>query len=308
MDPLTEDRSPPSHQRARDRFLPAESPLLMSTQQLRVFQRGDTGRKTPAYIRLRRACIFISTAALTVAGCYEMYEVLQVGGVTILEWMVLVLFVMLFAWIAFSFMSALAGFAVLLFSSRTRLASIRTRRFRPSAAEMRCCCRPTMKIPIGSWLAFGQCTSRSINPDMVQASTGLCSATRPTRRYGSRKRNAFCNSAADLGAANIYYRHRRENTARKSGNIEDWIKRFGAAYDHMIILDADSLMTGDTIVRLASAMEAHPAVALIQTLPIVVNAKTLFARLQQFSGRLIRPADRRGHRMVARLRRQLLGA
>jgi membrane glycosyltransferase len=80
-----------------------------------------------------------------------------------------------------------------------------------------------------------------------------------------------------------------ENTARKSGNIEDWIKRFGAGYDHMIILDADSLMTGDTIVRLVSAMEGHPGVALIQTLPIVVNARTLFARLQQFSGRLYGP-------------------
>ena len=52
----------------------------------------------------------------------------------------------------------------------------------------------------------------------------------------------------------------------------------------MIILDADSLMIGDTIVRLAAAMEAHPTVALIQTLPIVVNSRTLFARLQQFSG------------------------
>ena len=57
----------------------------------------------------------------------------------------------------------------------------------------------------------------------------------------------------------------------------------------MIILDADSLMTGETIVRLASAMERHPAVALIQTLPIVVNARTLFGRLQQFSGRLYGP-------------------
>ena len=57
----------------------------------------------------------------------------------------------------------------------------------------------------------------------------------------------------------------------------------------MIVLDADSLMTGDTIVRLAAAMEAHPEVALIQTLPIVVNARTLFARLQQFSGRLYGP-------------------
>jgi membrane glycosyltransferase len=99
----------------------------------------------------------------------------------------------------------------------------------------------------------------------------------------------FLRLRRDLGASNIYYRHRRENIARKSGNIEDWIKRFGSSYDHMIILDADSLMTGDTIVRLASAMETHPAVALIQTLPIVVNAKTLFARLQQFSGRLYGP-------------------
>ena len=67
------------------------------------------------------------------------------------------------------------------------------------------------------------------------------------------------------------------------------MKRFGAGYDHMIILDADSLMSGDTIVRLAAAMERHPRVALIQTLPIVVNARTLFARVQQFAGRLYGP-------------------
>jgi membrane glycosyltransferase len=99
----------------------------------------------------------------------------------------------------------------------------------------------------------------------------------------------FLRLREDLRAKNIFYRHRPENIARKSGNIEDWIKRFGAGYDHMIILDADSLMTGDTIVRLVSAMERHPGVALIQTLPIVVNARTLFARLQQFSGRLYGP-------------------
>jgi membrane glycosyltransferase len=99
----------------------------------------------------------------------------------------------------------------------------------------------------------------------------------------------FLQFRRETGAENVYYRHRRENTARKSGNIEDWIKRFGAGYDHMIILDADSLMTGDTIVRLAAALEKHPEVALIQTLPIVVNARTLFARLQQFSGRLYGP-------------------
>ena len=58
---------------------------------------------------------------MTMAGCYEMYEVVQVGGVTFLEWMVLGLFVLLFAWISLSFMSTLAGFAVLLFRARDRL-------------------------------------------------------------------------------------------------------------------------------------------------------------------------------------------
>jgi membrane glycosyltransferase len=48
-------------------------------------------------------------------------------------------------------------------------------------------------------------------------------------------------------------------------------------------------MTGDTVVRLAGAMERHPRVALIQTLPMIVNARTLFAKLQQFAGRLYGP-------------------
>lgn len=104
------DRDPELHlQRSRQQFLPAESPLPMTSQQLRAFQRGEPEARTAGYMLVRRAFIFVSTAALTSAGCYEMYEVVQVGGVTVLEWMVLILFVTLFAWIAFSFSSALAG-------------------------------------------------------------------------------------------------------------------------------------------------------------------------------------------------------
>ena len=101
----------------------------------------------------------------------------------------------------------------------------------------------------------------------------------------------------DVGsAATIFYRHRPENTARKSGNIEDWVRRFGANYECMLILDADSLMTGDSVVRLVAAMEAHPKAALIQTLPVIVNARSLFARWQQFAGsvRPLRPRERCG--------------
>jgi membrane glycosyltransferase len=290
MDTLTQDdRLEFLHHEPHRRFLPPESPLPMSKQQLRAYQPGETVAKFPVHVTLRRVFIFAGTAAMTGAGCYEMYEVVQVGGVTALEWMVLVLFVMLFAWIAFSFMSAIAGFAVLLFGARDLL-GIDPAAPLPSINSKNAMLLPTYNEDPYRIMARLRAMCESVGQSGDGASFDwfvLSDTTNPAVWIAEEK--CFLRLRHDLGATNIYYRHRRENTARKSGNIEDWIKRFGAGYDHMLILDADSLMTGDTIIRLTSAMERHPGVALIQTLPIVVNARTLFAKLQQFSGRLYGP-------------------
>ena len=48
-------------------------------------------------------------------------------------------------------------------------------------------------------------------------------------------------------------------------------------------------MEGETLVRLAAAMEGQPDCGVIQTIPIVVGGETLFARLQQFAGRVYGP-------------------
>jgi membrane glycosyltransferase len=96
------------------------------------------------------------------------------------------------------------------------------------------------------------------------------------------------------GAGRIFYRHRAKNTARKAGNIAEWVGRFGGAYPQFLILDADSVMRGDTLVSLALAMEAHPDVGLIQTLPIITGGTTLFARMQQFAGRVYGPVIAHG--------------
>jgi membrane glycosyltransferase len=261
----------------------------MGTQQLRSFQRGERRGRTSSSAVLRRAFIFVGTAVLTAAGCYEMYNVVEVGGVTVLEWMILGLFVVLFAWIAFSFMSNLAGFAVLLFGASDTLG------IDPAAPLPRIGSKNAMLLP-----TYNEdpdrimARLRAMYESVDQSGQGagfdwfvLSDSTDPS--VWILEEQCFLQLRHELEVSNIYYRHRRENVARKSGNIQDWIRRFGAGYDHMIILDADSLMTGDTIVRLVSAMESHPAVALIQTLPIIVNAKTLFARLQQFSGRLYGP-------------------
>jgi len=288
MDTLTQNPKPGGG--VQTQFLPPESPMVMSKQTFRGFQRREDNQKAALdSVALRRACIFTGTAAMTAAGCYEMYEVLQVGGVTILEWMVLFLFVLLFAWIAFSFMSALAGFVVLLFRTKDPL-GIDPAAPLPSIGSRNAMLLPTYNEDPYRIMARLRAMCESVDQSGYGSGFDwfvLSDTTNPSVWIAEEK--CFLRLREDLRAKNIFYRHRPENIARKSGNIEDWIKRFGAGYDHMIILDADSLMTGDTIVRLVSAMERHPGVALIQTLPIVVNARTLFARLQQFSGRLYGP-------------------
>lgn len=87
----------------------------------------------------------------------------------------------------------------------------------------------------------------------------------------------------------IYYRRRLDNEGRKSGNIRDFLNAWGRRYRYFVVCDADSVMRGETLVDLVKLMETHPTAALIQTVPALVNAETLFGRMQQFSNRLYAP-------------------
>lgn len=286
----TVTRSPALAPYAGQPYLPVEAPLAMPPCRLDRPPEPDAARAlTNRTVAARRWFVFSGTAALTGAGAYEMYDVLKVGGVTTLEGMVLALFVVLFAWIAFSFMSALAGFLVLLGSSRDVL-PIETGGPLPGVAGRTAMLLPTYNEDPHHLTA----RLRAMYESVAETGQGerfdwflLSDTTNPDIWIGEER--AFCKLQTACGPDHLFYRHRADNTARKSGNIAEWVRRFGGAYDSMIILDADSLMSGDTIVRLAHAMETSPQTALIQTLPIIVNARTLFSRLQQFAGRLYGP-------------------
>lgn len=88
---------------------------------------------------------------------------------------------------------------------------------------------------------------------------------------------------------NLFYRHRPLNTARKSGNIEDFCNRWGDNYDFMLVLDADSLMAGSTIVNMVKLMQVNPSTGIIQAPPVVINGQSFFARLNQFAGQVYGP-------------------
>jgi membrane glycosyltransferase len=116
----------------------------------------------------------------------------------------------------------------------------------------------------------------------------LSDSTNPDKWIEEERR--WCELARDLNAlGKIYYRRRVENEGKKSGNIRDFLNHWGRRYRYFICCDADSIMRGDTVVDLVKLMETHPGVGLIQTVPALINAQSLFGRIQQFANRLYAP-------------------
>lgn len=87
----------------------------------------------------------------------------------------------------------------------------------------------------------------------------------------------------------IFFRKRRLGTNKKAGNLADFCRRWGRHYRYMMVLDADSIMTGEAIVRLVRVMERHAGIGIIQAVPRLANGETIFARMQQFASRLYGP-------------------
>ena len=269
--------------------MPPETPLSMPVQSLSQWQSSDERLSVstrPNYlVYLERIFVFLGAFFLTAYGTNEMYQVVSVSRTTFLQWLLVALFVINFSWIALSFTSAVLGFLILLF-------------------------RANFSFPVPEKLAFktavimpvyNEGTERvfaaiqAMRESIEQTGLGnhfdyflLSDSTNPDAWIAEQQ--AFLDLVNTLGIdARIYYRHRSKNTHRKSGNIADFVTRWGASYEHMLVLDADSIMTGECIVRLAGAMEADPDSGIIQSLPLIINRNTFFARLQQFAARVYGP-------------------
>ena len=84
----------------------------------------------------------------------------------------------------------------------------------------------------------------------------------------------------------LYYRLRKRRTDRKAGNVADFCRRWGKDYRYMVVLDADSVMSGDCLVSMVKLMEANPTAGIIQTATQAIGHITLHARAQQFASRV----------------------
>jgi len=239
----------------------------------------------------RRAALLAFTIVLSLAASLVMTLAFAADRVTALELVALPLFASLFAWTAFSCASAAAGFVTM-----WREAGSAREGAKPSLTS-----RNALLLPVYNEAPEPVFARLAAMLESLRTAGGLerfdVFVLSDTRQHAVavEEREAYDRLCARFaGQARIHYRRRAENTDRKAGNIAEWVRRFGGAYDHMVVLDADSLMTGDTLVRLAAAMEAEPDLGLLQTVPMIINARTLFARLEQFASRLYGPMFARG--------------
>lgn len=224
----------------------------------------------------RRWLYLFIVLASTVAAVTRMAGVFQIDGFTPREWIIMVLFAILFGWIASSFwMVAFGAFARL---NKNNLLPLKP------AAEISAA-RTAILMPIYNEDVAGvfsgvRAIRESAGPDFDFYI--LSDSTNPANWVAEEMEWQALSS--EMGNdAHIYYRHRARNTGRKSGNIQDFCENWGQLYDYMVILDADSLMTGNTLSQLVGLMDANPKVALIQAPPQLVGRGSLFARIQQFA-------------------------
>lgn len=271
--------------------LPAEAPMVMPVQSLwRTPAPGRRPETSPRGMFLRRLLVIGGAAAMTLAAANEMYRVLNVAGLTLMEMAVLALFVALFAWIAFSFISSVAGFVSLLFRGGKSL-GVDPRAPLPELTSRTAILAPVYNESTARVMSGLQAIYESIEATgrLDHFDLFILSDTTDANAWIAEEAAFLALRERTGGENRIFYRRRPRNTERKAGNIADWVRRFGAGYPQMLVLDADSVMSGDTIVRMAAAMEANPGVGLVQTLPIIVNGSSLFARMQQFAGRIYGP-------------------
>ena len=267
--------------------MPGFAPLAMPAQSFRRFSRRDRrALVAPRIARppiLTRLFVFGGAFALTAYGAEQMFKVVSVGTITPLEWAMVVLFVITFSWVTLSLTASIAGFVWLL-ARRGRRAP--PPRLRERTAVVMPIYNEAPSRVFGAMQAIFEDVERTGQDQAFDFF--LLSDTTHANVWIAEER-AFVAMRARLPHARLYYRRRRKNLSRKAGNIADFVTHWGGHYPHMVVLDADSLMTGEAIVGLAAAMEADPDAGIIQSLPLIVNRNTMFARLQQFAARIAGP-------------------
>ena len=216
--------------------MPPEAPLGMPAQDLRYRPWRLAGSGISDAVLYARFILIAVTVGVTTYGVYQMLQVVRFASMTFLQGTMIFFFAVSLGWIAFAAGSVLAG------ASKRR--------------------DPTPPDPPLAELSMTAILMPIYNEDPLRTSAGLQAMAEALHHLDAHRgfeivilsdstladawiRETLCVDrlrAALSGIMPVWYRRRWQNVARKSGNVEDFVTRWGGRYDHMIVLDADSLI------------------------------------------------------------------
>ncbi len=282
-----EPRSFADYRGAADDMAPPPAPLAMPDQPLHRASEPRRFEPAPGLGR-RRAALAAFCLLSTGLAVFAVAKAMGADGLDPLEAAHIGLILVLFGWMAFSFAASLGG----LWLSRRPDAWERTAVEGPLPPLTR---RTALLAPIyhedvGPFFARLAAMRAGLHAQGLTPFFDIVvlSDSRRLEVLADEQRSFAAFRRGGVGPR-AYYRRRPENIDRKAGNIADWVRRHGGAYDHMVVLDADSLMDARALWRLAAMMEREPSLGLIQTAPTIVGGRTLFGRLEQFANTLYGP-------------------
>jgi len=235
---------------------------------------------------VRRVALLALVITQTIVATNFMSAVLPYHGRQPLELALLVLFAILFGWVSAGFWTAIAGFFLLVIG-RDRYAISRSA---AGNTPIDAAARTAIVMPI-------------CNEDVARVFAGLRATYESLSRTGELAHFDFFvlsdSSDPDIriaethawlglcravdGFGRVFYRWRQHRIKRKSGNVADFCRRWGGNYRYMIVLDADSIMSGACLTALVRIAEANPDAGIIQTAPRATGRESLYARMQQFA-------------------------
>ncbi|MDE4143948.1 MAG: glucans biosynthesis glucosyltransferase MdoH [Pseudophaeobacter sp. bin_em_oilr2.035] len=270
------------------KMLPPEQPMAMPEQNFGAAFRDMSAPGTAPQMRvaLWRVIAFSPAMVATALLTFVMQGWFADGGFMMIEVLLLALIAFNFFWICFSVSTVLLGLFSLWQRRQEAERRVPTGPIAPDTPPL----TVAVLVPVHNEdpaAVFGN--ARTMLEDLHawggahDYAMFILSDTRDDRIAAQELAGVEALRAALPPGIRLYYRRREDNTGRKAGNIADWVRRWGGGYDAMLVLDADSLMTGRAIAQLADALRRDPAAGLIQSFPQLIGARSVFGRMQQFA-------------------------
>ncbi len=205
----------------------------------------------------------------------------------------LALFGLLSAWVVSGFATAVMGFMVVLRGDAHALSAREVRDHAMPADARTAIIMPICNEDVATVFAGLRATCESVlatgtgrSFDVFVLSDSNDPATQKAERAAWEDLRSTLATHSDAAPIEVYYRLRKRRVHRKSGNVADFCRRWGKDYRYMVVLDADSVMSGDCLNAMVKLMEAHPRAGIIQTATQSIGHQTLHARAQQFASRM----------------------